>query len=357
MSGSARIAHARAAAAGEPTSVGAERMISWSEPDGGLWLGAGRDAAFYFATLGLHQFWARVAQRRRVWSSIRLDGRPLAYTGSVGDLLRPALVALGLLAAMAAGVAVMAYFAIPRPRVAPSPWRLAVSIPLVFMVGIRLWRAKAYLLASSRWCGLTGRLIGSPLPFAATHLAGALMLPLTLGWVLPWRQRAMLRRLVGAIEIGGRRVELATAPPILWRRFWLPWLGAIAVYLGALLALALTMGPKITAAVAERVVPDFTARDWAIIAGLALSSVLTLAALSAWHRIGGLRAALSNARLGGVPLRLHVSDGAFVAFAVGNTLIKLASFGALAPLAEARLIRFFAQSLAAGQRPAHSSPA
>lgn len=354
MSGSARIARGREADAQPFQSdrspapahpIGPSSLIGWSEPRGGLWCGAARDAALFFLTLGFHHFWAKVRLRRRVWSAIRLDGSPLTYTGTVQDLLRPALVALGMLAVMALGLAIAKYMAVPRPKVTPSPWRLLVSIPLVFMIGIRLWRAKAYLLDRTVCNGVAGRLEGSPLPYAATHLGSALALPFTLGWVLPWRQAAMLRRVLAAIEIGGRRVEITGPLPIVWRRFWVPWVGIIAVYLGAVLTLAFTMGPKITGAVAARSLPALSPRDLAIIAALSLCSLLAVSALSAWHRIGGLRAAIGSAAIGGRRLELVLGDGEFVRHSVVSTALKLASLGSLAPYAEARAISVLAMSI------------
>lgn len=351
MSGSARIARGCAADSRLPVDVAwqeAPAPIAWVEPVGGAFREAARDLVLFFATLGLNHFWAKVRLRRRTWSAIQIDGAPLHYTGTVRDLLRPALIAAGVLVAMVAALAVAKYLAVPRPRVTPSPWRLLVSIPLVFMIGVRLWRARAYLLAHTGWKGMPGRLVGSPYPYAATHLAGAIALPLTLGWVLPWRQAAMLGQLAGGVEIAGRRVEIEGRPVIPWRRYWLPWLGVAAVYLGAVLTLAFTMGPKITGAVAARALPAFSPRDLAIIAALCVGSALAISGLAAWHRIGGLRAVVAAARFGGARLHLEVGDGAFVASAVASTAMKIASLGALSPHAEARLIRLLAMGLRAG---------
>src|SRR5258706_3707487 len=63
-------------------------------------------------TLGIYSFWGKTEVRRRIWSSIRLNDEPLAYTGTGGELLIGFVLvfAVVLLPTLAALTAAVIYF-------------------------------------------------------------------------------------------------------------------------------------------------------------------------------------------------------------------------------------------------------
>jgi uncharacterized membrane protein YjgN (DUF898 family) len=332
---------------GEPgeAAAGPARSLRWTARPGSLERLALRHALLSLLTLGIHSFWGKVALRRRLWASVSLDGRPFAYTGTVRDLLVPALVAGGVLVLIVAAIVAIKLLAIPTPRPRPSPWRLLVTIPLVFMIGLRLWRARAYLLAHTLWSGRAGKLHGGAGPYALLHLVTMLAMPLTLGWVAPWRQTAMARRMWEATEIAGRRFTFTARPGPLYRRLVPVWLGLIGIYLAAVLAIAFTMGPKVVAAHQTWSLPDLTSRDVGILIVIALVSLFALTGLLAWYRAAQLRLLAGALRLDGARLTLQLSSGAFVRLLLENTALKVFSLGLLAGLAEVRLARHLVERL------------
>lgn len=337
---------------GGPTPIaGGLRAIAWTQPPGSLERLALRNALLALITFGVHSFWGKVALRRRLWASVSLDGRPFAYTGTVRDLLIPALVAGGVLLLIAAAIVLIKLLAIPTPKPRPSPWRLLVTLPLVFMIGLRLWRARAYLLAHTLWSGQSGQLHGSAGPYAVLHLGTMLAMPLTLGWILPWRQTTMARRMWEATEIAGRRFTFTRDATPLYRRLIPVWLGLIGIYLAAVLAIAFTMGPKVVAAHQTWTMPALAAQEVGVLVAIALLSLFALTALFAWYRATQLSVLVGSLRMDGERLTLRLSSRAFVRLLVENMALKVFSLGLLAGLAEVRLARHLVERLEMSEQP------
>ena len=63
-------------------------------------------------TVGIYGFWGRTEIRRRMWSSVRLRGEPLAYHGTPQELLKGflAVMLVVLVPLFLAGIAVVVFF-------------------------------------------------------------------------------------------------------------------------------------------------------------------------------------------------------------------------------------------------------
>ena len=105
-------------------------------------------------TLGLYRFWARTRLRRWYWSSIRPGGLPLEYTGNGFEKFTGFLIAVVILAVWLALVNLLTMFASLNFLATPV-YGYAVSIGL--LVPLWFWaryRARAYMLARTRWRGI-----------------------------------------------------------------------------------------------------------------------------------------------------------------------------------------------------------
>jgi uncharacterized membrane protein YjgN (DUF898 family) len=299
-----------------------------------------RDALLTVATLGLYRCWVRTRLRRRVWSSLRLHGVPLGYTGTVRDLLVPALAALGGLALVALAVLVMKHFAVPRPRLTPSPWRFVVTVPLVYLLGLAAFRHRAFLLERTTLGSQSAALDGSPHAYAIRHLVTAFAVGLTLGWIVPWRQVALHRRLMGATRIGPHRFTFEGGARPLLKRFAVAWVAFMGVYLGAVLTLGLAMGPKIVAAREAMTWPQLTGTETAVAGAVAVLAGAAVWLICAWYRIGSWRHLAAMTRLDGRPLRLDVRSTDYLKLAAANALLSAATLMLAKPHAEWRHLRF-----------------
>src|SRR5262249_39832474 len=66
--------------------------ISWVHPPGGFAGLSILNGVLRILTLGVYHFWGKTEIRQRIWSAVRVDGEPLEYRGTGGELLRGFLI-------------------------------------------------------------------------------------------------------------------------------------------------------------------------------------------------------------------------------------------------------------------------
>ena len=181
-----------------PTALSPEAVkLSWVQPDGLI----GLSFANYFLriiTLGVYHFWGKTEVRRRIWSAVRLNGEPLAYTGTGKELFLGFLLVFGVVMLPMTLAVFAASFAFGPQSPAP-----ALVYPLFFvLMGIGIYRAQRYRLSRTLWRGIRGGLEGSARSYAWTHVWTGVLVPFTLGWILPWRQTKLQSLLVNDMRFG-----------------------------------------------------------------------------------------------------------------------------------------------------------
>ncbi|MEZ5853714.1 MAG: DUF898 family protein [Hyphomicrobiaceae bacterium] len=324
-------------------------LLGWQdESDAGkrpAWRDAVRDGLLTLATLGLYRCWVRTRLNQRIWRAIRLGGQPLTYTGTVRDLLVPMLAAMGAIAAVLVTFALLKHFAVPKPRLTPSPLRLLVSVPLVYLLGLAAWSKRAQLLERTQLGLVPGRLVGSRHGYALTHLLTALATAATLGWIIPWRQLMLQRRLITGMRLGPHRLTFKARPRALLKRFAAAWLGVITVYLTSVVTLGLTMGQKIVDASRTGSLPVLDTRETFIAGALACAAAAAVGLIAAWYRIGAWRHMADMTKLDGHRLELVVSTKDYLKMVVGNTALRLGTLFLAAPVADLRQTRFLMMRL------------
>lgn len=307
------------------------------------------DVVLTVLTLGLWRCWVRTRLRQRIWASIHLDGLPLRYTGAVRDLLIPALTALGIVVALAVGVWIATLFAVPKPRLTPSPWRFLVTVPLIYVLGLAAWRRRVFLVEHTAIDGIAGHLEGSRHAFAARHLLTAIATPLTLGFIIPFRQVLMQQRLIEGMQLGQHRFRFAGDARALLGRFAIAWCAGIGIYLAAVLTIAFSsIGRKIAMAQTATRWPQIDGGEMAMLSAVALAAALGLGFVAAWYRIGVWRRLVGWTRMDGRALTLDVTTRDYLALVAGNLALRIGSLNLLGPLAEERHARFLVSRLRCG---------
>lgn len=207
-------------------------------------------------TLGLYRFWMKVRMRRYYWSSVRIGGQPLEFSGTGGELLQGFLVAVVFLS-FYIGIVNLALMFLSFSLFSGQAPAYAVSflglVPIVFFAQ---YRARRYILARTRWRGIRfglepgvkGFVWRSALWWAGTVLSAGLLYPAQV-WALEkyrtdrtwygdaqFSQGGTWRSLYGAMKhvylglaIGGGGIwaEVVTEDPI-WASaimFGLVWTG------------------------------------------------------------------------------------------------------------------------------------
>src|SRR5262249_15721956 len=86
----------------EASPVAATRVmhvpaISWAHPPEGFLRLSLLNGPLPVLTLGVFHFWGKTEVRQRIWSAVRIDGEPLDYRGTGGELFRGFLIVFFLI--------------------------------------------------------------------------------------------------------------------------------------------------------------------------------------------------------------------------------------------------------------------
>jgi len=148
-----------------------------------------RGAGLELVTLGFYRFWLTTDIRRHLWSNTLIDGDAPEYTGRGKELLIGFLVALAILMPIYLG-----YFLI---GIEAEHLKAFASLPLVaffYLFGqFAIYRARRYRLTRTVWRGVRFWMSGSGWIYALKASLWGMLVVITLGLALPWREAALER--------------------------------------------------------------------------------------------------------------------------------------------------------------------
>lgn len=155
-------------------------------------------------TLWFYRFWAKTRVRRHVWSSVRVNGEPLEYTGTGKELFLGFLIIMGVIFLPLAliGVGLAAYLGPQSPAL--TLFQVVVSLVLVTLYGFAIYRARRYRLSRTVWRGIRGALTGSALAYSGKYFAALLLVPITLGWSRPAMNLLLAEQMYNDMRFGNQ---------------------------------------------------------------------------------------------------------------------------------------------------------
>src|SRR3954463_16266867 len=172
-----------------PSPVPPPMPVAFSGSRGEFFDLARRGAALELVTLGFYRFWLLTDIRRHLWSNTLIDGDAAEYTGRGKELLIGFLVALAILVPI-----YLAYF---LAGLEAERYKAFGSIPLVaffYLFGqFAIFRARRYRLTRTVWRGVRFWMSGSGWIYALKASLWGLLVMLTSGLALPWRDAALER--------------------------------------------------------------------------------------------------------------------------------------------------------------------
>jgi uncharacterized membrane protein YjgN (DUF898 family) len=317
--------------------------VSWVHPSGGFLGLSLLNGVLRILTLGVYHFWGKTEVRQRIWSAVRIDGEPLDYRGTGAELFRGFLIVfcLILLPMLALGFAAVLFLS---PE---SVWRRIYEIGFytlpVALTGIGIHRARRYRLSRTRWRGIRAGLSGHSWRFAWTYLWTMLLIPLTLGWIVPWRTVRLQKSLFDDTRFGDKAFTFSGRAAPLYRRFWLVWLAAVVLLIGALVAIFTIIGFDMAQSFPRP--RRLTAETAATSAGIVFVALLVFAIIRAWYTTRVLNYFASQTRFQGTAFALAARVGSFIWLTASNYLMRVLSLGFLSPIAEARSMRYIVDRL------------
>src|SRR6202043_3831506 len=179
-----------------------------------------RGAGLELVTLGFYRFWLATDFRRHLWSNTHIDGDAAEYTGRAKELLIGFLFALAILVPV-----YLAYFLVGLEA---ERLKAFASFPLIaffYVFGqFAIYRARRYRLTRTVWRGVRFWMDGSGWAYAARAALWAVLMPLTLGLILPWREAALERYKMRHCYYGDLEGSFDGRGSEFFKRGWWLWL-------------------------------------------------------------------------------------------------------------------------------------
>jgi uncharacterized membrane protein YjgN (DUF898 family) len=179
-----------------------------------------RGAGLEMITVGFYRFWLTTDIRRHLWSHTVVDGDGAEYTGRGRELL------IGFLIAMAILVPVyLAYFILGLEA---ERLQAFASVPLVAFFYVftqfAIYRARRYRLTRTVWRGVRFWMTGSGWNYALRAALWAVLVAVTLGIALPWRDAALERYKMRNTHYGDLQGSFEGEGWEFFKRGWWLWL-------------------------------------------------------------------------------------------------------------------------------------
>jgi uncharacterized membrane protein YjgN (DUF898 family) len=331
------------AASAQPAE--APRRITWVHPQGGLVGLSLLNTLLRILTLGVYHFWGKTEVRQRIWSAVRIDGEPLEYRGTGGELFRGFLVVFFLVLLPLGLMAFLVQLLFGAQLGRRSGIEVLVWLLIFVLWGIGIHRARRYRLSRTRWRGIRGGLSGRSAPFAWTYLWTTLLVPLTLGWIFPWRAVKLQKVLFDQTHFGDKAFTFTGRAGPLYSRFWLVWVSAVVLFIGVSVAIGLVVAGNAgnTGNLARMRPPS--AAQIATIAGIVFAALFIFAIIRAWYSSRMFNYFAAETRYQGCGFHLRATVPSLIWLVASNYLIRVLSLTILSPVAEARSMRYIVDRL------------
>ena len=317
--------------------------IAWVEPEESLWLLSLRNFGLTLMTFGVYHFWGRAEARRRTTNSVRVNGQPLDHTGTGFEaFVSFAIGALICISLTSLFVSMMKQSSGGIEGVREIRWqRLSISLPLLFLLGSTIYRKRQHILRRTWLSGQRFDLSGYAWGYAWRHFWSAFLVPLTLGWAAPWRASRLEAVKIRDMHFGGTRFRSEADLKPLYKAFALLWFGGGFLYFATLIVLSLNIGPQLMAAIQGLTLQPLSdaeiVRRGLTIFLLGCAPLITFALI---YRKAWIEHQLSSVAFDGGRLRMHLPLTGYLWLVISNAALKIGSLGALAPVAEARSMRY-----------------
>jgi uncharacterized membrane protein YjgN (DUF898 family) len=371
--------------------------LTWDGPTWGL---AGLGFLNFFLsviTLGIYGFWGRTEVRKRIWSSIHLNGEPLAYTGTGKELFLGFLIVFGailvpLLVVTLAGIVILG-----QGSAGYAIMQVVIGLSFIFLGGVASYRARRYRLSRTAWRGIRGSLEGNSnaygwrtfwmtmlVPLLFMGLAGVLYLVnfglalpptgltppqtralleangiwiglLYFGFIMasllivPWRTTALTRHMTNDMAFGSAPFSFTGSSGPLYARFIARWVGVVVLFIATPAAIYGWLGQ---ARIAQLAVGSQTGSPVPMtqteilgVVGLLFLASLLYSILTAWYKARELNYFASVTHYGGQPFQLGVTARGLIWLVVSNAPMILFTIGILRPVAQARTAKYVVQNM------------
>lgn len=198
-------------------------------------------------TVGIYHFWAKTRVRRYLWSRATINGEPLEWTGTGWELFASFVMVLIVFFLPLYGLSYVLQTLLPAGSPLQLAGAFALSAVVFFAIGWAFYRAHAYRASRTAWQGVRFSLSGSGVPYALKMMGYSLLIPFTLGWIIPQMNMALMRQIVSHLWFGNARFAFTGRAS----RLYGPFAAAYFLTIGLFVGLFIVVSPSIQYSVLE----------------------------------------------------------------------------------------------------------
>jgi uncharacterized membrane protein YjgN (DUF898 family) len=341
-----------------PPAIGEPVAITWHGSPWSL-VGLGLlNTLLSIVTLGVYSFWGRTEARRRIWSMVRMNGEPFAYTGTgkelfIGYIIVFLIITIPTILAFSVTPYVATYLL--GPVVGPIIALVVVLAYMVFiylLVGTAVYRAMRYRLTRTQWRGVRGAVVGSHWAYGWHYFWTLIANSFAMGWMTPWRSNLLHRQLTNDMRFGETAFKYKGKAGPLYPAFVLAWIGgilALVIVIGGTLLITWSRIQEGIDNAGTGQPPTPEPLSWMELAsiyglyGLAFFVILIFGANYFARTLNYFTNLTSFA--GSAGFQLKASALSLLWQTVSNLLLTLFSLGILAPVTQARWMRYIVDRL------------
>ena len=283
-----------------------------------------RNLVFTILTLGIYAFWAKVRRRAFLWSSTRILGEPLEYTGTGKELFISFLIVMGCFVLLAL---VQTLLVLLHPLAG-----LVLYVGLLYAIHFASYRTIRYRLTRTRWRGIRGNLDGSAARYALKAFGYTLAVVGTLGILGPWCTSNLVSLQINNAFLGTRRLSFNGPPRELYFAYFIT-LFAIIGLLGAgavIIYYNLQDVMQTVKQAADASDPHFNAAFFTI-AGVSAVLSVALTLVGAIYQAAFARWYFGHLSFGAMQLRSTLTAGALAKLYLVNMLLLVFTLGIAYP--------------------------
>jgi uncharacterized membrane protein YjgN (DUF898 family) len=311
-------------------------------------------------TLTIYRFWAKTNIRRHIWSCVHINGEPLEYTGTGGELFRGALMVFGLfiLPYILISQGLSFYYGPKNPLVIALQGLFFLFIYV--MIGFALYKARKFQLSRTNWRGIRGTLVGSAMTYSLTYFGAMLAKSFSFGWATPVMNTVLQEQIIGDMRFGDAAFKFKGRAGPLYPTYALCWLLSIAIVIAGLIFFGYEFGHLFStelSAAFERVFnPTKDTKPsssdlfdvWTII-GLLIAAfiafMLVIPMLWAIYTAKEMRTFANYTRFDGAQFKMNASAGGIIWLTFINLLLIIFTLGFAFPFIVQRSIRYLIDHL------------
>ncbi len=341
-----------------PAPVGEPVSVTWH---GSPWSLAGLgllNTLLTILTLGIYSFWGRTEVRRRIWSMVRMNGEPFAYTGSGKELFLGYIIVFFMITVPTIlAFAVVPYAAVYLFGPIAGPiigifFILAYTVFLYLLIGTAVYRAMRFRLTRTQWRGIRGAVVGSHWAYGWHYFWTLIANSFAMGWMTPWRSNLLHRQLTNDMRFGETSFKYKGKAGPLYPPFVMAWIGglaALAIVIGGTFLITWSRIQQTieSAGSGEPPVPEpLSWTELGSIYGLYAVGGLVILLFGAYYFAKTLNFFTNFTSYGGTAgFKLNASAGSLLWLTISNLLLSIFTLGILGPVALARRMRYVVDRL------------